>query len=1179
MPEAFPQSDLVAETRCAVCDTRIPPAGTCAQCLLRLAIESSSNDDDMLLNTLRWQGFGDYEVIEEIDRGGMGVVYRARQRSLEREVALKMILAGELAGRKALRMFQTEAQAAANLHHPNIVPVYEIGEHEMQNYFTMLYIPGGLTVAHWAASHRRDSRAIAAVVAKISRAVAHAHERGVLHCDLKPSNVLWDPRGEPMVTDFGLARLLDRSEPAVTYTVAIAGSPSYMAPEQVDGKAESITTATDIYGIGTLLYEMLSGSPPFDGGSPLEILRKVSQESPRALESLPKDLEVICMKCLEKRTEDRYSSAAALADDLERFVRGEPVSAVRLTWTQIVWRWARRKPRSAALLTLCAISILFGMTGITMQWMATERANRVQAEALERVRWQEIERWQEDGKVSQALSYLASLLRRKPGNWQAAMYAMSIVDQTSIAIPAGPNIIPPASSTTSARLSSDGRWIVTAGIDECVRLWETESGKETRHIRMKSLVTGLATGSRVRLAIATLDGEVAVLSKLDGELVTLSRTVDTPAKKLGFSADGRMLVAVTDSGLEIWSIESLSMVPRSLNLEEEAKGMMISADGLHVLGWGKSKACVWDTGTFEKRLSLRADKVFHNAALSANGQTVAVIDGSYHARIWDISQGKEVNVVESPLSGIYQVGLSADGSRLTTAGTGNELLFYDTKSGLPVNVATRHHYNVRNLVTDSRGRYVYSYGVDDTMSVADALTGESVIGSVQVGHVHDESDIQPSNDGHIILAHSRVKKPFHEIISVWQGTNRMQPSRHRVTGQRDFYPCRLSPDGRLGCLGLHPGDRCYIYELSTGRVLLDKQAKGNVYVTLFSPDMSKCYAMTANGWLHGWSMETGEELWPPNHQPGKIRPAVITHDGTRIIVGHNDGHIRIYSAATGQVVQVLDHHGEVKTLRLAPGGRELLLSGSTDKMAHTWDLRTGQRLQTFEGHRHTIIASGWSPEGRYVATASYDRTARIWDVITGKAVGSPMKHQAWLSHLEFSPDGRFIATACRDGTARLWEAKTSKPASGWMEQGSTCETVRFTSDSAALLIRDHSGFRFWDTERAEPITIHYKEPVSGGLGMDSESYRSIMREDGSQVFLASSMNYGALWDIAQPRGDIPSWFPDFIEALAGMRFDNPEEATDQVRTEWLPLKTKLLHSTDQGVFNDWARKTLSINLE
>lgn len=1174
MPEPLPDPNPVADSTCTVCGATMTAGGKCIQCLLRLALEVDSLEEDPLFDTLRWHGFGDYDIIEEIARGGMGVVYRARQRSLEREVALKMILAGELAGRKALRMFQIEAQAAANLHHPNIVPVYEIGEHEMQNYFTMRYVPGGRTVADWAATQRENPRAIGAVVAKIARAVAHAHERGVLHCDIKPSNVLWDPRGEPLVTDFGLAKLLDRAEPAMTYT-AIVGSPSYMAPEQVDQKAGSITTATDVYGIGALLYEMLSGHPPFEGGSALEILRKVSQDSPRTITSVPGDLRVICMKCLEKRPKDRYSTAAALADDLDRFVRGEPVSAAPMTWTHTLWCWALRKPRSAALLLLCALSILFGMTGIIMQWLATERANRVQSQALERVRWQEIEQWQKEGNVSPALSYLAKLVRQKPTHWQAAMYAMSIVDQTSLAVPAGPNIIPMTASTASARLSADGSYIITAGSDAFVRLWETRSGEETQKIAMKSPVTGIATGTFVPLALATQNGEILVLPGLDQECVNLPRTVTGPVKKVLFSANGRLLGAMSNSRIEVWSMDALTSVPRGVNLEEPANGMILSADGSHVICWSKSKVRVWNASTFKELWNLPANEVIYNATLSANGRTLAVIDGNYQVRIWDVLKGTEVNTVESPLTSIRQVGLSHDGSRLTMGGAGNELLLYDTKSGLPMNVATKHHYNVRNIVTDIQGKYVYSYGMDDSLCVSDALTGESVIAAVQIGQVQDEGDIHPSTDGRTILVHNRVKKPFHETLSVWQGTYRKQPIQKKVEGQRDFYFSRVSTDGRVGCLGLNPGDRCYVYELSTGKVLLDRKTNGDPYVTLFSPDMSKCYALTANGWLHGWSIATGKELWPPNQQPGKIRPAVITDDGTRIIAGHNDGHIRIYDAETGQVMRELDHPGEVKTLRLAPGGRELLLSGSTDRLAHIWDLRTGMKLQTLEGHRHTIIASGWSPDARFVATASYDRTARLWSVETGQCIGAPMKHQAWLSHLEFSPDGRLIATACRDGKARLWSAKTSQPASQWMEQGSTCETVRFTHDGAALLIRDHSGFRFWETERAEPITIHYAEPVSGGMGMDSESYRSIMNADGSQVFLASSMNYGALWNVSQPRMAAPAWFPDFIEALAGLNFDHPETANDR-RNEWLKLKEKLLKAGDEGVFGQWARKTLSV---
>jgi serine/threonine protein kinase len=210
----------------------------------------------------------------------MGVVYRARQLRLNREVALKMILAGELAGPESLRMFQREAHAAANLHHPNIVPVYEIGEHEFQPYFTMRLVSGGRTIAHWAATRRGHWREIAEAAAKAARAVAFAHNHGVLHRDLKPSNILWDDTAGPQVTDFGLAKLLDETDGSLTVSARVFGSPNYMAPEQAGGRNAEITTATDVYGLGAVLYELLAGRPPFRGTSALDTIRRGADEAP-----------------------------------------------------------------------------------------------------------------------------------------------------------------------------------------------------------------------------------------------------------------------------------------------------------------------------------------------------------------------------------------------------------------------------------------------------------------------------------------------------------------------------------------------------------------------------------------------------------------------------------------------------------------------------------------------------------------------------------------------------------------------------------------------------------------------------------------------------------------------------------------------------------------------------------
>lgn len=1167
--------------RCGVCGARVRPGVPCSACLLKLAADFGTEPEDTLLETLRWQGFGDYEVIEEIDRGGMGVVYRARQLSLGREVALKMILAGELAGKKALRMFQTEAQAAANLHHPNIVPVYEIGEHEMQHYFTMRFVPGGRTIADWAVLMRDKPRDLAAAAAKVAHAVAHAHEHGILHRDLKPSNILWDPADEPMVTDFGLAKLLDAADKTHTHTGEILGSPCYMAPEQIESTAEGITTSTDIYGIGAVLYEMLSGRPPFNGASPIETMRKVAQDSPRPLAAaVPKDLRVICLKCLSKRPEDRYATAAALADDLERFTRGEPVSAVPLTPVQALWRWTLRKPVLALLLGVLLLSVVLGVSGIVWQWRAAERANAAQAEALRRVRWQEVERWVDKGEIPRALAYLASIIRAQPDNWQAAMYAMSIVDQHAFPVLGGPYVHPPARSTAAACLHPDGSTAVTAGEDRVVRLWEVRSGRELRQLPQASPITALAISQGpVSLAVATQENGVACHAAAGAEARLLPWDKADPVKSLLFSQDGGWLLARSALRVAVWRTDALTAEPFVIT----PAGPVVGADlaRAHPAGrfcvWTNKEGVIAEAATRRQVMSVAAAEEFPAGTIAANGERFSLLDGYFTARTWDIAASQELPRIPVKLSKARIATLDGTGQRLTLAGHGNGLQVNDVSSGLQVSQGMEHHYSVVNLITNIKGTHTFSMGWDDLVNVWDAVTGAPLMSSIWIGGVRARAELMASADGAAVLVHVPATSQAAESISVWRRTTLATPRRHSVAGQRDSNSGRLSPDGRLGCIGLHPGDRAYVYDLATDRVVLDKQAGGDVYVQLFSPDMRKTYALTANGWVHGWSLETGQELWPPNQQPGKIRPGLISHDGSIIIAGHNDGHIRIYDTATGQLTRTLDHPDEIKTLRWAPDNSGRFLSASKDKLGHVWDSRTGTKLCTLQGHTHTIIASAWSPDSQMVATASYDDTARIWNAATGLQVGAPLPHLAWLSHLEFSPDGRLLATACRDGTTHLWDVRTGHRASPSLQQGTTCEAVRFTTDGAALLVRDHSGFRFWDTAKADPISIHYPEPVSAGVGMDSESYRSIMTPDGAAVFISSSMNYGSLWNIAQPRTPAPAWFADFLEALAALRQEKPD-LTSRVSPEHLfQIQEQLKKSNSTGVHESWARRILGLN--
>jgi serine/threonine protein kinase len=305
--------------------------------------------------------FGDYELLEDIAHGGMGVVYKARQLSLNRPVALKMILSGLFASEQEVKRFRTEAEAAANLDHPNIVPIYEIGEHDGRHYFSMRFVEGGNLARH-IGKFSNDLKAVARLLASVARAVHHAHQRGILHRDLKPSNILLDTEGQPQVTDFGLAKRMTQ-ESNLTQSGSPMGTPSYMAPEQAQGK--QIDRTADVYSLGAILYELLTRRAPFQADTPAAVYDQIIKQEPRPPSSLgvhvDRDLETICLKCLEKEQTRRYSTAQALAEDLERWLANEPIKARRAGLLDRVVKWRKREPALANVCIGLALVVAVGL--------------------------------------------------------------------------------------------------------------------------------------------------------------------------------------------------------------------------------------------------------------------------------------------------------------------------------------------------------------------------------------------------------------------------------------------------------------------------------------------------------------------------------------------------------------------------------------------------------------------------------------------------------------------------------------------------------------------------------------------------------------------------------------------------------------------------------------------------
>jgi tRNA A-37 threonylcarbamoyl transferase component Bud32 len=577
--------------------------------------------------------FGDYELLEEIARGGMGVVYRARQVSLNRIVALKMILAGQLASATDVQRFRTEAEAAANLDHPNIVPIYEVGEHQGQHYFSMKLVEGGSLADHLA-EFTKDPKAAARLLATVARAVHYAHQPGILHRDLKPGNILLsfsrEPRASPaaalargsrlndapMVTDFGLAKRVDGHK-GMTQSGAIVGTPSYMPPEQARSE-KVLTTAVDVYSLGAIFYELLTGRPPFRAETPLDTLLQVLErepERPRQLNRrINQDLETICLKCLEKDPVRRYESAAALAADLEHWLAGEPIAARPVGAAGRLWRWCRRTPglalasgtAAAALVAVAAVSLGFAIRLAQEMARADERTLLAERRLAENYLDRGLGSC-EQGDVARGMLWLAESLKSAPAGEMAlertvrvnlGVWRQSLAGMKGFLEHRGPVTRVAFSPDGKYVLTGSGRNVLTGSQDNTARVWETASGQPVgKALQHRGPVNSLAFSSNGKYVLTGSRDMAQVWETASGQPVGKALQHRGVVSSVAFSPDDKsVLTGSYDRTARVWGTASGKPLAKALEHRNAVTSVAFSPDGKYVLTGSFDKtARVWET--------------------------------------------------------------------------------------------------------------------------------------------------------------------------------------------------------------------------------------------------------------------------------------------------------------------------------------------------------------------------------------------------------------------------------------------------------------------------------------------------------------------------------------------------------------------------------------------------------
>jgi WD40 repeat protein/tRNA A-37 threonylcarbamoyl transferase component Bud32 len=998
--------------------------------------------------------FGDYELLEKIAEGGMGVVWRARQVSLNRPVALKMIRAGELATAEEVQRFRFEAQAAGNLKHPNIVAIHEVGEHQGQQYFSMDLIEGGSLAD--AVGRLQESAQMARLMAVVARAVHYAHQRGILHRDLKPANILLSRSTggppvagelqagrlcyEPHVTDFGLAKKVASEAESGQAASGIVGTPSYMAPEQAAGRP-GLTTAADVYSLGAVLYELLTGRPPFRAGTMFDTLVQVMEQEPERPRRLnPRvvpDLETICLKCLQKDPQRRYESAAALADDLERWLAGEPIQARPSGTRERVIKWAKRRPAAAALIAVSAAALLsIGVLGAILWHFAELRASAEHERAEEQVRHNaqlQEERDRVVDREKQAHRYLYA------AHLGLAQQALDIGNA--------------GRALELLRLEQPGEGRENLRGFEWYHLWY-RCHRERRTLRGVRGFAMLSPDSQV-MAAPVADGAVRLWSLPGGEERATLPGHGSDVRCLAFRADGRVVATGSAGGaVTLWDLAATRQLATLTGHERGITVVRFSPDGTTlVTGDAGGAVFLWDVGKREARFPLKAHRAsVLSAVFNPGGKILVTRDAMGVVKLWDIVSGRETATLKGYLGMLSCEAVSPDGKILAT-GTAAvafpySMFTFDIRQHLYVSMPnTSGEVILWDLAT---GRKLATLGGHEGMvtHVVFAPDGKTLASASK-------------NSTRILLLDPRPQPlDLPGQLKLWD----LAAGKERAAAShpRGLQALAFTPDGNTVATAAGPFGEIDLWDARSGRLLSTLTGHTAAVTALgFLPDGKTLLTLADDQTLRLWDAEAPPEpLSLYDRGVMSAGSAVFLPDDKTLLTSRQVGPpVSRWDTRTGRQVGPLSLSWwpqQMGPIVLAPDGKTLATATVAFGMADSvtlWDTVTLSQRRSLRSahpiganHQHALA---FSSHGEFLATAGWDNGVRLWTIATGACTTIGEASPGFKS-VAFAPDGTTLATGSENGTLTVWDTATWKERRRWSGHADEVDAVAFSPDGKLL---------------------------------------------------------------------------------------------------------------------------------